>query len=85
MFTFSRQDHVDEKDLKDATQKLENYIEKQNEILFPAMEKRIHFSLANQLHVAPNGYYLFGELWLDSTNQNFIRNIIPIQISTGIK
>jgi len=62
-----------------------NYVEGQNRIFYPATEERIDFSLTDQLKVAPDGFYLFGELWLDSTNQNFIRNIIPIRILSGLK
>jgi len=62
-----------------------NYIRRQNEMFYPAVSKIVDFSLTNQLKVAPNGYYLFGELWLNATNQNFIRNVIPIQIPTSLK
>ena len=63
----------------------QNYIFRQNEMFYPDVEKHIFFSLNDQISVAPNGFYLFGELWIDSTNQNFIRISVPIEIWANLK
>lgn len=63
----------------------QNFIKRQNEIFYPNIEKHIYFSLTDQLKVAPNGYHLFGELFIDSLEQNFIRVEVPIEIMTGLR
>jgi subtilisin family serine protease len=54
------------------------------EDFYPKVTKNIEFELGELLPVAPQGYYLFGELWLDSIDKKHFRTIIPIQLETGI-
>jgi len=52
---------------------------------YPKIVKNVEFEVDGVLPLAPEGYYLFGEIWLDSTSKNRFRTIIPIQLETGIK
>ncbi len=52
---------------------------------YPKVTKNVEFEVDGTLPVAPDGYYLFGEIWLDSLAKNRFRTIVPIQLDTGIK
>jgi subtilisin family serine protease len=52
---------------------------------FPKVSKSIDFEVDGLLPVAPHGYHLFGELWLDSSARNRFRTIIPIELETEIQ
>ncbi len=51
---------------------------------YPKIEKNVEFEVDGVIPLAPEGYYIFGEIWLDSTSKNRFRTIIPIQLETGI-
>ncbi len=55
------------------------------ESFYPRVEKKLRFHLNQGLPVAPEGYKLFGELWLDSQDVYRFRTIIPILLNTGIR
>jgi hypothetical protein len=52
---------------------------------YPKVMKNVEFEVEGTLPVAPDGYYLFGEIWLDNISKNRFRTVIPIQLDTGIK
>ena len=41
-------------------------------------------SIEGQIPVAPEGFYLFGEIWLDSYKGYPHRTIIPVKLFTGL-
>jgi len=51
---------------------------------YPFTKKKVFFSLNSQIDVAPNSYYLFGEIWIDSLDKNRIRTVLPIEISSSL-
>lgn len=52
---------------------------------YPRVKKKGRFNIDGALPVAPDGFYLFGEIYLDSRDINRFRTTIPIQLDTGIK
>ncbi|KAA3618483.1 MAG: hypothetical protein D8M58_13545 [Calditrichaeota bacterium] len=55
----------------------------QNINFYPYTEKKVYFSLNEQIDVAPNGFYLFGKIWIDSLDKNKMRTTIPIEIESS--
>jgi tripeptidyl-peptidase-2 len=51
---------------------------------YPDLKKTLDFTIKGNLIVAPQDYYVFGEIWLDQTDKNRFRNIIPIKLYTGM-
>lgn len=51
---------------------------------YPGVKKTINFTIYGTLSVAPEDFYLFGEIWIDQTGKNHFRHIIPIALSTGL-
>ena len=52
--------------------------------LLPDMKKGVDFTIYGVLSVAPEDFYLFGEIWLDETNKNYFRHIVPVMLYTGL-
>jgi len=52
---------------------------------YPNKEKQVKFRLNGEIPVAPEGFKVFGELFLESTDINRYRIIIPIELKTGIR
>ncbi len=50
---------------------------------YPLNKKSVDFSIMGTLPVAPDGYYLFGEIWIDSYGNKQYREIIPVKLYTG--
>ena len=55
------------------------------ESFYPRIRKTINFHLSGELPVAPEGYRLFGELWLDSRDAYRFRNVVPILLRTSVQ
>ncbi len=55
------------------------------ETFYPRIEKDVRFTIDGTLPVAPNGYYLFGELFLSSTDKYRFRVTVPINLYTEMK
>ncbi len=51
---------------------------------YPRVWKKSTFRINGTLPVAPDGYYLFGEVHLDSRDINRFRTIIPVCLHTGL-
>jgi len=51
---------------------------------YPRVWKDCTFRIDGVLPVAPDGFYLFGEIRLDSRDINRFRTIIPVRLSTGL-
>ena len=51
---------------------------------YPGLKKEVEFSINGTLMVAPDGYHLFGEIWLDETGKERFRNTVPLKLHTGI-
>jgi len=60
-------------------------IESSKNSFYPDVKKNVDFSIYGVLSVAPEDFYLFGEIWLDETNKNHFRHIVPIMLYTGLK
>lgn len=54
------------------------------ESFYPRVCKKTDFSIKGQIPVAPEGFYLFGELWLDQTGVYKNRTIVPLKLRTGM-
>ena len=52
---------------------------------YPKVTKDVHFTIDGTLPVAPNGYYLFGELWLSSIDKYHFRVKVPVNLYTGMQ
>ncbi len=59
-------------------------IQKDRLSFYPRVEKKVNFDITGQLPVAPDDYYLFGEIWLDSKGSYITRTVIPLQLFTGL-
>lgn len=55
------------------------------EDFYPTVSKEIDFRMDGTLPVAPDGFTLFGELWLDSIGLYPFRTIVPIHLSTNMR
>lgn len=51
---------------------------------YPDVKKSIDFTINGVLLVAPEDFYLFGEIWLDETDKNYFRHIVPVMLFTGL-
>jgi hypothetical protein len=51
---------------------------------YPKVKKQVDFEINGVLPVAPDGYYLFGEIWLDSMDIDKYRFVVPVQLYTGM-
>lgn len=56
----------------------------QSEDFYPRVEKDVRFEIDGTLPMAPEGFYLFGEIWLDNNQLYKSRTTIPIHLKTGI-
>ena len=54
------------------------------EEFYPRVNKETDFTVNGQIPAAPEGFYLFGELWLDSSGPYKNRTVVPIKLRTGI-
>jgi len=59
-------------------------IKSKNVSFYPFTKKKTFFSINSQIDVAPLGYHLFGEIWIDKTGINKMRTTIPMEISSGL-
>ena len=48
------------------------------------IKKDVDFTIYGVLSVAPEDFYLFGEIWLDEVNKNYFRHIVPVVLFTGL-
>ena len=48
------------------------------------VKKTVDFTIYGVLSVAPEDFYLFGEIWLDEVNKNYFRHTVPIMLFTGL-
>ncbi len=55
------------------------------EDFYPDVTKKLQIRLQKMPQMAPEGYYLYGEVWLDSTEMDALRTSIPIEIRTRIE
>lgn len=55
------------------------------ETFYPKVEKEVHFTIDGTLPVAPDGYYLYGALWLNSIDKYRFRVKVPINLHTEMK
>jgi len=53
-----------------------------NETFYPDVEKNIHVRFKSMPSLAPQGYYLYGDIWLDNRRLNALRTTVPIKIHT---
>jgi tripeptidyl-peptidase II len=51
---------------------------------YPFIKKKVYFSLDSPINVAPDGFHLFGEIWIDSLGKNKIRTVVPIKIDSSL-
>lgn len=51
---------------------------------YPGIKKEVDFKIDGGLPVAPDGYYLVGEIWLDHKDVNKFRLVIPMTLYTGM-
>ncbi|MEJ2052712.1 MAG: S8 family serine peptidase [Calditrichaceae bacterium] len=51
---------------------------------YPNVEKTVDFSLYGTLPVAPDGFYLFGQIWMDEIEKYRFRHIVPVELYTGL-
>ncbi|MGD9897841.1 MAG: S8 family serine peptidase [Calditrichaceae bacterium] len=51
---------------------------------YPLHKKSVNFSIKGTIPVAPDGFYLFGEIWIDSYGKKQYRDVIPVKLYTGI-
>lgn len=54
------------------------------EEFYPRVRKEVRFTVNGQIPAAPQGFYLFGELWLDSSGVYKSRTVVPLKLRTGI-
>ncbi len=55
------------------------------ESFYPGVPKEINFRIKDALPVAPDGYNVFGEVWLDSKKTYRRHTVIPMLIDTSLK
>lgn len=60
-------------------------IESSRETFYPDVNKTIDIRLQKMPQMAPEGYYLYGAVWLDSREMDALRTTIPIEIRTRIE
>jgi hypothetical protein len=51
---------------------------------YPKIQKDVSFEIEGTLPVAPDDFYVFGELWLTSTGATKYRVTVPIKLYTGM-
>jgi hypothetical protein len=51
---------------------------------YPDVQKNVDFTIYGELFVAPEDFYLFGEIWLDETDKNRFHHIVPVTLFTGL-
>ncbi len=54
------------------------------EDFYPRVRKEVDFTVDGQIPAAPQGFYLFGELWFDNSGIYKSRTTVPIKLHTGI-
>ena len=59
-------------------------IESSKYSFYPDVQKNVDFTIYGVLSVAPEDFYLFGEIWLDETDKNHFRHIVPVTLHTGL-
>ncbi len=52
---------------------------------YPRIEKDVHFTVDGSLPVAPDGFYLYGELYLTSLGKYRFKVKVPVNLYTGMK
>ncbi len=50
---------------------------------YPRVKKEADFTIEGQLPVAPDGFYLSGEIWLDTAGAYKSRTVVPLKLHTG--
>lgn len=51
---------------------------------YPGLGKEVEFRINGTLLVAPDGYHLFGEIWLDESGKQRFRNRVPLKLYSGM-
>lgn len=51
---------------------------------YPKIEKAVSFEIDGTLPVAPEDYFLYGEIWIDSIDVDRYRMIIPVKLYSGL-
>lgn len=59
-------------------------IESSKYSFYTDVKKNVDFTIYGVLAVAPEDFYLFGEIWLDETDKNYFRHIVPVMLFTGL-
>lgn len=58
-------------------------IESRRYSFYPDIQKSVEFTIYGDLSVAPEDFYLFGEIWIDETDKYHYRHIVPVALYTG--
>jgi len=51
---------------------------------YTGVKKGVDFTIYGVLSVAPDDFYLFGEIWLDESDKNYFRHTVPVMLFTGL-
>ena len=51
---------------------------------YPKVKKEIDFEIDGTIPVAPDGFHVFGEIWLDEQDVNRYRTIVPVELNTSM-
>ncbi len=51
---------------------------------YPKIERTVSFEINGTLPVAPEGFYLYGEIWIDSIDVNRYRMVVPVKLDSGL-
>jgi subtilisin family serine protease len=54
------------------------------EAFYPNVKKRVNFTLNQNIWVAPSGFSLFGELYLQSVDIDYHKVIVPIEVNSSL-
>ncbi|HID38786.1 MAG TPA: hypothetical protein EYP36_04635 [Calditrichaeota bacterium] len=52
---------------------------------YPKVKKEVEFEIDGTIPVAPDRFYVFGEIWLDEQDVNKYRTIVPVVLHTSLK
>ncbi len=51
---------------------------------YPKVKKEVDFEIDGTIPVAPDGFHVFGEIWLDQQDVNKYRTIVPLELNTSM-
>ncbi len=51
---------------------------------YPDVKKTVDFNISETLPVAPDGFYVFGEIWLESRDVRAFRTTLPVELFTNL-